>query len=116
MQKVGTELEKIGQYCNLQDIVDTASGIGGRNVTIPGEPAFSDGIKRRLEVYKTIYEMAQIEYSSIDSELLMVTTPPIVAAVFAGNEISTTIIDCLRKPELVQDIEGAKKEVEYVNL
>ncbi len=93
MQKVGTELQKIVQYYNNQNSEETASDIGGRSLAISEE---------RLKVYKAISEMAQAEYCSFGSGLLTETTPPVG---MAGSG---------RESDLIQDIEGAKKEVEYV--
>ncbi len=99
---MGTKTEKIVQHYNNRNNEKTALATGSHTVAIPEDPAFTDGIKRRLEVYNAIYEIAQAQYGRFGSALLTATTSPVG---MAGSG---------REPELIQDIEDAKKDVEYV--
>ncbi len=114
MQNSGTEFEKIAENSNNQHNLETVSDIGDRSLAIPEEPAFIDGIQRRLKVYNDIYEMVQAAYSSFGSGLLTERPSQLVAAVSVANEISNSIIEYLQGPELIRDIEGAKNALECV--
>ncbi len=114
IHKVGTELGNILQDYNIQNNEETASVIGSHSVAILDDPAFTDGIKRRQEVYKAIYEMAKEQYDRFGNDLLKAV---VQAAVLAGPvyyEIAETCKAYLCESELIRDFENVKKDVEYV--
>ncbi len=111
MQKVNEGLQQMVKNYDSQNYDETALGFRGGIVAMPETPAYTDGMKRRLDVYTATSKMVQEVLGSAGGKI---ATAPAFMAASIGKEISDTFMENAREPELIRDIEVARMETEYV--